>query len=223
MSSRFVSRNETKECRKFINNLIGKIHKTYKNNIKFLHRYAGSLKWGTIVSNDENKWDIDVQLVVYRVKNKDGIWDKKIDNTTSLRNELYTFFKVSLNEFNGEYKLENSTSVLTINSQNKKWSIDFAILRDKNRNAEFEINRRNNKNKSSTNEFTWNKLWKWKDEEKLFKWYKNLSIKNERLFTNLRQQIINEKIANKKDEKSFLTSIEITMNIINKFMIGEIK
>lgn len=65
---------------------------------------------------------------------------------------------------NKNFRVENSTTAVTLINLRDKYSYDFVIIRLFPQNK--EIIRRNNKRNSSINEFTWNQLPKFNDAYK---------------------------------------------------------
>ena len=80
----------------------------------------------------------------------------------ALKNKAREAFKNNKN-----FRVENSTTAVTLINLKDKYSFDFVIIRLFPQNK--EIIRRNNKRNSSINEFTWNQLPKFNDAYKKLK------------------------------------------------------
>ncbi len=70
-----VSKKKCKIARQRAHTLIGKVQKQLKDQYKFNYRLVGSGKWGTMIKDKDEKYDLDYQLILtknspYYKKNK---------------------------------------------------------------------------------------------------------------------------------------------------------
>lgn len=119
----------------------------------FSFRLVGSGKWGTMIKDDNGEYDLDYQLIL--TDNSPEYIDNGLSDPTQIKNDFYNAF-VKASKRNEA--IQNSTTAVTlINKDGKPFHIDFVIIK-MNKNDNTQIIRRNNKAKSSINEFTWNEL-----------------------------------------------------------------
>ena len=158
-----ITRKKSKPLRQFAHSLIRNLHKDMKEKYRFDARLVGSAKYNTIMTDKDGFWDIDYQILLTK---KSKVYKNNfLTNPSIIKNDFFNYFN---NKFknNKTYRIENSTTAITLINTKEKYSIDFVIIRiypDNN-----EIIRRNNKSNSSVNEFTWNKLPQHNEAYKLF-------------------------------------------------------
>ena len=134
------------------------------------------------------------------------------DIKSSFLREFNKIFKDDKN-----YKIENSTTAITLIDKKNKYSIDFVIIKLYPSNN--EIIRRNNKKDSSINEFTWNQLPKFNEAYKKFNELCPMQKKD--LIENY---VLPRKIKEKKkhdNDKTKRSSSEILIEEINNYEIRE--
>lgn len=150
-----VTKKESSAARQFGDKLIKGLRKSLKGSYKFDVRLVGSAKWNTILKEDGKPWDVDYQILL---SNNSKVYkDNQFSKPTKIKDDFFNYFN---NYFNGEngFKVENSTTAITIINNNSGYSFDFVIIKDKN-----QIIRRNNNDGSGKNICTWNKLKKYNE------------------------------------------------------------
>lgn len=148
-----VTRKQSSEARKFAKDILAIIHKRLRKKYTFAERLVGSAQWNTILKDSKGFWDIDYQLLL--TSNSKEYSKNGLKNATKIKND---FFNCLNEEFknNKNFRVENSTTAITLINLIDKCSYDFVIIKIFPENQ--EIIRRNNKREFSINEFTWNKL-----------------------------------------------------------------
>lgn len=158
-----VTRKESLEARKFVRVVLNYLHKNLKDRYIFAERLVGSAKWNIILKNDKGFWDIDYQLLL--TVNSKEYRNNELKDAKKIKNDFFN----CLNEYfknNSDFRVENSTTAITLINLKDKYSYDFVIIKLFPNNE--EIIRRNNKRNSSINEYTWNKLPKLNDAYRKF-------------------------------------------------------
>ncbi|MCI5938825.1 MAG: hypothetical protein SOU07_00495 [Bacilli bacterium] len=153
MEFKRVTKKESKPIRMFGYNVISDLRKGLCNKYKFAHRLVGSAKWNTILKDKNGWWDIDFQLLL--TKNSSEYKENELSHPTIIKNDFFNFLKDKYKD-NKNYVVQNSTTAITLINNTSKFSIDFVIIKLLPNNH--EIIRRNNKDGSGKNEFTWNEL-----------------------------------------------------------------
>lgn len=148
-----VTKKQSSEAREFAKEVINYLHNELSDKYTFAERLVGSAQWNTILKDNKGFWDIDYQLLL--TSNSEEYLKNGLKNATKIKNDFFN----CLNEFyknNKNFKVENSTTAVTLINLKDKYSYDFVIIRLFPENK--EIIRRNNKRNSGINEFTWNQL-----------------------------------------------------------------
>lgn len=156
-----VTKNQSSKARVFAKEVLNYLHNELSDKYTFAERLVGSAQWNTILKDDKGFWDIDYQLLL--AKNSKEYKNNELKNPTKIKNDFFN----CLNEVykdDKNFKVENSTTAVTLINLRDKYSYDFVIIRLFPQNK--EIIRRNNKRNSSINEFTWNQLPKFNDAYK---------------------------------------------------------
>ena len=156
-----VTKKQSSEARKFAKVVLNYLHNELSDKYTFAERLVGSAQWNTILKDSKGFWDIDYQLLL--TSNSEEYLKNGLKNATKIKNDFFN----CLNKFfknNKNFRVENSTTAVTIINLTDKYSYDFVIIRLFPQNR--EIIRRNNKRNSSINEFTWNQLPKFNDAYK---------------------------------------------------------
>ena len=153
MDYKRVTRKQSKIARNRAHIIFQDVRAALKGKYRFATRLVGSAVWGTIIEDNNGKYDLDYQILL--TKNSKAYKDDKFSNPTQIKRDFLAAFNSAAKP--GE-KFEDSTTAITlINKDDKPYSIDFVIIRlfpDNN-----EIIRRNNKKETiSVNEYTWNEL-----------------------------------------------------------------
>ncbi|MGL6125392.1 MAG: hypothetical protein ACRC1F_02820 [Metamycoplasmataceae bacterium] len=152
---RYVSRNEVKEYKKIIEEVIPKV----KNDIKgefgasFNHQIVGSARRNLVVQQGNGNWDVDYQFMFLSKEfNRADPW--------RLKKGVQDSFMKHLGE---AYSVKMSTSVITIclldqKGKNAKKSFDIALIKNNERTGNKEILRGKNFDKSSEEYIKWEEL-----------------------------------------------------------------
>lgn len=148
-----VTRKESLPARQFADRLIKRLHRGLKNSYKFEVRLVGSAKWNTILKVGKKLWDIDYQILLSN--NSNAYKENKFSKPTKIKEDFFNFFNNYFSGKNG-FVVQNSTTAITIISNNNGYSFDFVIIKDKN-----QIIRRNNNDGSGKNIYSWNELKKY--------------------------------------------------------------
>lgn len=206
-----VTKKQSSEARKFAMKIINYLHNELSDKYIFAVRLVGSAKWNTILKDMNGFWDIDYQFLL--TDNSKEYLKNKLENATNIKND---FFNCLNERFKNDknFKVENSTTAITLINLKDKYSYDFAIIKLFPKNK--EIIRRNNKKNSSINEFTWNQLPKCNDAYKEFN--KLSFFEKQDLIENHilpRKKIEKQKNGNDATKKS---SCEIFMEEVNNYV-----
>ena len=156
-----VTKKQSREAREFAKEVLNYLHNELSYKYTFAERLVGSVQWNTILKDSKGFWDIDYQLLL--TSNSEEYLKNGLKNATKIKNDFFN----CLNKFfknNKNFRVENSTTAVTLINLRDKYSYDFVIIRLFPQNR--EIIRRNNKHNSSINEFTWNQLPKFNDAYK---------------------------------------------------------
>lgn len=154
-----VTRKESSAARQFGDELIKDLHQAMKKQYIFDVRLVGSVRWNTILKEPGKPWDIDYQILL---SNNSKVYkDNQFNNPTKIKEDFFNYFNNRFKNNNG-FKVENSTTAVTVINKNSDYSFDFVIIKDKS-----QIIRRNN-NGSGRNIFTWNMLKKYNEAYDLF-------------------------------------------------------
>ena len=156
-----VTKKQSSEARKFAKVVLNYLHNELSDKYTFAERLVGSAQWNTILKDSKGFWDIDYQLLL--TSNSKEYLKNGLKDATKIKNDFFN----CLNKFfknNKNFRVENSTTAVTLINLTDKYSYDFVIIRLFPQNT--EIIRRNNKRNSSINEFTWNQLPKFNDAYK---------------------------------------------------------
>lgn len=206
-----VTKKQSSSARMYAKKIINYLHNELRGKYIFAERLVGSAKWNTILKDMNGFWDIDYQFLL--TDNSKEYLKNKLENATNIKND---FFNCLNEKFKNDknFKVENSTTAITLINLKEKYSYDFVIIKLFPENK--EIIRRNNKKKSSINEFTWNQLPKCNDAYKEF---------NKLSFFEKQDLIENHILPKKKIEKqkndndaTKKSSCEIFMEEVNNYV-----
>lgn len=150
-----VTKKESLAARQFANKLISILRDGLKEKYKFDVRLVGSAKWNTILKEPGKPWDVDYQILL--TNNSRVFKENGFSKPTKIKEDFFNLFNQKFNNKNG-FKIENSTTAITVINRNSNYSFDFVIIKDGN-----QIIRRNNNDGSGKNIYTWNKLPKYSD------------------------------------------------------------
>ena len=178
-----VTRSEQAHVRRLAHNTFTKLRNILRNEYKFYTGLVGSGKKGTIIRDEENRFDIDYQIIL--TKNSKIFKEKGDFDPTQTKQRFFG----SMRKILEPKSLEDSTTAITLNDPKDDFSIDFVII-DGTDADNWKIIRRNNKD--SKNEYTWNKL----PSVKEYSAYYGSLEESER--SDLKNKIINLKIKDKK-------------------------
>lgn len=206
-----VTKKQSSEAREFAKKVMNYLHNELSDKYTFAERLVGSAQWNTILKDNNGFWDIDYQLLL--TSNSEEYLKNGLKNATKIKNDFFN----CLNEVfrnNRNFRVENSSTAVTLINLKDKYSYDFVIIRLFPENK--EIIRRNNKRNSSINEFTWNQLPKFNDAYK--KLDKLSPMKKQDLIENhiLPRKII-EKQKNENDPTK-KSSCEVFIEEVNNYV-----
>lgn len=206
-----VTKKQSSEAREFAKEVMNYLHNELSDKYTFAERLVGSAQWNTILKDNNGFWDIDYQLLL--TNNSEEYLKNGLKNATKIKNDFFN----CLNEVfrnNRNFRVENSSTAVTLINLKDKYSYDFVIIRLFPENK--EIIRRNNKRNSSINEFTWNQLPKFNDAYK--KLDKLSPMKKQDLIENhiLPRKII-EKQKNENDPTK-KSSCEVFIEEVNNYV-----
>lgn len=155
MKMKRVTKKESSAARQFGDNLIKDLHRAMRNQYIFDVRLVGSAQWNTILKEDGKLWDIDYQILL---SNNSKVYKENgFNKPTKIKEDFFNYFNNYFNNKNG-FRVENSTTAITIINKNSGYSFDFVIIKEKS-----QIIRRNNNDGSGKNIYTWNKLKKYNE------------------------------------------------------------
>lgn len=156
-----VTKKESLAPRQFANKLISLLREQLKDRYRFDVRLVGSAKWNIILKEEGKSWDVDYQILL---SNNSKIYKENgFSKPTTIKEDFFNFFNNYFNGKNG-FRVENSTTAITVINNNSGYSFDFVIIKDKS-----QIIRRNNNDGSGRNIYTWNKLKKYNEAYDRFK------------------------------------------------------
>ena len=158
-----VTKKESRSARIFALNILNILRSELHNKYTFADRLVGSVIWNIVIKDKDGFWDLDYQILL--TKNSKEYKNNKLNNPTQIKNDFFNCISELFRDKKG-FKVENSTTAITLINYNEKYSIDFVVIRLYPNNH--EIIRRNNKENSSINEFTWNELPNFNDAYKRF-------------------------------------------------------
>lgn len=206
-----VTKKASKSAREFAAKVLNYLHKELKVKYIFSHRLVGSAVWNTIIKDNNGFWDLDYQILLTR--NSKEHKNNNLSNPTQIKHDFFNCIDKKFKNQNG-FKVENSTTAITLINYNEKYSIDFVIIRLYPENH--EIIRRNNKKNSITNEFTWNELPKFNDAYRKFK---NLAHKEKQdLIENYILPRKEKEKANQENDSTKRSSCEIFVEEVNNYV-----
>ena len=206
-----ITRQMSSPARTFANEIMVYLHDVLSDNYRFVAKLVGSAAWNTILKDKNGFFDVDYQLLLGT--NSQEYKDNHFNNPTKIKNDFFNYVNSALKN-NKQYKVENSTTAITVIDKKNKFSIDFVIIRVLGNNS--EIIRRNNKKYSSINEFTWNQL------PNLSKAY----VKFDNLKTDEKQELIEKYVlprkakekAKQENDPTKKSSCEVFIEEINNYV-----
>ena len=212
MKYKRVTYKESKSIRSFGHEIINELRIAFKDKYRFAHRLVGSAKWNTILKDENGWWDLDFQLLLTKKSNEYKI--NKLSNPTIIKNDFFNYLNNKYKD-NHNYEIQNSTTAITIVNKETKFSIDIVIIRLFPNNE--EIIRRNNKDDSGVNEYTWNKLNK---NNNAYSKYKSLPNKEKvwLIENKILPRKIKEKSKNENDPTK-LSSSEAFIVEVNNYVV----
>ena len=203
-----ITKKESLDARQFADKLINGLRDALKDRYIFDVRLVGSAKWNTILKEEGRLWDVDYQILL---SNNSKIYkDNQFSKPTKIKEAFFNYFNNYFNGRNG-FRVENSTTAITVINKNSGYSFDFVIIKDKS-----QIIRRNNNDDSGRNIYTWNKLKKYNEAYDKFN---NLSpsAKTDLIENHVLPRKIKEK--NKRDNDSTKkSSCELFIEEVNNYV-----
>lgn len=148
-----VTKSKSKHARNYATKVLNYLQKELRENYKFNFRLVGSAVWNTIIEDNEGFWDLDYQIIL--TPNSKEYKRNSLSNPTKIKED---FFNCLNNKYKDKktYRVENSTTAITLIDLSQNYSIDFVIIKLYPENN--QIIRRNNQRNSSINNYTWNTL-----------------------------------------------------------------
>ena len=205
-----VTKKQGSQARNFANKLLKELQKELKIKYKFTTKLVGSAKYNTILKDEDGWFDVDYQIIL--TKNSKEYKKNCLNNSTGIKEDFFNFFNEKYKN-NKYFKVENSTTAITLIDYSHKFSFDFVIIKlypDNN-----EIIRRNNKCNSTKNEYTWNKLSDLNDAYSIFN-DMNSTDKIELIEEYILPRKIKEKKKSNTDQTK-RTSVEVFIEEVNNY------
>lgn len=211
MNMKRVTKKECKVPKRYAINLLTFLQNELSAKYKFTYRLVGSAAWNTILKDKEGFYDLDYQILL--TSNSKEYKTNNLTNPTQIKEDFFNCInKKLINDEN--IKVENSTTAITVINKKGKFSIDFVIIKLFPQNN--LVIRRNNKEHSSINEYTWNKLPKQNEAYQKFRNLNNMQkidlIEN---YILPRKAIEKEKDKNDNQKKP---SCEIFIEEVNNYV-----
>lgn len=209
-----VTKKESKSVRKFVQNLLDEIHDGLKEFYRFDLRLVGSAAWNTIIKDNDNWWDLDYQILLTKKSKEYKL--NELSKATDIKNTFFNYVNEKYKD-NATYTVQNSTTALTIINNDSKWSVDIVIIKVLPENN--LIIRRNNKDGSGKNEFTWNEL---KKRNEAYDKFNKLS--NEEKMDLIENHILPRKYDEKQkseDDETKLSSCQVFVEEVNNYVNGK--
>lgn len=205
-----VTKKQSSQARNFANKLLKELQKELKIKYKFTTKLVGSAKYNTILKDEDGWFDVDYQIIL--TKNSKEYKKNCLSNSTGIKEDFFNFFNEKYKN-NKYFKVENSTTAITLIDYSHKFSFDFVIIKlypDNN-----EIIRRNNKCNSTKNEYTWNKLSNLNDAYSIFN-----DMNSTDKIVLIEEYILPRKIKEKKKfdtDQTKRTSVEVFIEEVNNY------
>lgn len=205
-----VTKKQSSQARNFANKLLKELQKELKIKYKFTTKLVGSAKYNTILKDEDGWFDVDYQIIL--TKNSKEYKKNCLSNSTGIKEDFFNFFNEKYKN-NKYFKVENSTTAITLIDYSHKFSFDFVIIKlypDNN-----EIIRRNNKCNSTKNEYTWNKLSDLNDAYSIFN-----DMNSTDKIVLIEEYILPRKIKEKKKfdtDQTKRTSVEVFIEEVNNY------
>ena len=205
-----VTKKQSSQARNFANKLLKELQKELKIKYKFTTKLVGSAKYNTILKDEDGWFDVDYQIIL--TKNSKEYKKNCLSNSIGIKEDFFSFFNEKYKN-NKCFKVENSTTAITLIDYSHKFSFDFVIIKlypDNN-----EIIRRNNKCNSTKNEYTWNKLSDLNDAYSIFN-----DMNSTDKIELIEEYILPRKIKEKKKfdtDQTKRTSVEVFIEEVNNY------
>lgn len=205
-----VTKKQSSQARNFANKLLKELQKELKIKYKFTTKLVGSAKYNTIIKDEDGWFDVDYQIIL--TKNSKEYKKNCLSNSTEIKEDFFNFFNEKYKN-NKYFKVENSTTAITLIDYSHKFSFDFVIIKLFPNNN--EIIRRNNKRNSTKNEYTWNKLSDLNDAYSIFN-----DMSSTYKIVLIEEYILPRKIKEKKkfdNDPTKRTSVEVFIEEVNNY------
>ena len=121
-----VTKKESRSARIFALNILNILRSELHNKYIFADRIVGSAVWNTIIKDKNRFWDLDYQILL--TKNSKEYKNNKLNNPTQIKNDFFNCISELFRDKKG-FKVENSTTAITLINYNEKYSIDFVVIR----------------------------------------------------------------------------------------------
>lgn len=206
-----ITKKQSAIARRRAHALIQDVQKQLKDKYKFAVKLVGSGAWGTMIEDENGNYDLDYQLLLTtnsHVYKEDGDFPAP----TEIKSDFISAFQKSLK---GEENIEDSTTAITlINNDEKKYSIDFVIIKTYPQN-DLIIRRNNKKETPHKNEYTWNELPKFNEA---YTFFKSLPAEEKKM---LIEDIIipakQKEKAKSEDDESKISSAQLFVREVNNY------
>ena len=203
----YVSKIETKEYKNEFNQLFKKIKANFILDFSLVYRLVGSSKRNLVIRHNNKGFDLDYQIIITKYKESSNL--KK---PTDIKNAFFDFIQ---SKKSNKYKLENSTSAITLKKiVGNEIEVGFDIVIVEEIKSYCKILKRNSDN--STYSFI------------LLKEYADFKnnirlIKSNCLWPELRTRYLEDKIENIKrnlNKKSYLILIDSAKTVVDQNFIS---
>lgn len=146
---RRVTEEESSEARSFAEHVLSVLQDEIRDKYRFQFYLVGSAKYNTVLTDRNGWYDLDYQISLTSNSNN------SLRDATQIKSDFFNWFNRKFSG-NHNFKVENSTTAITLYNKSGKYSIDFVILRLYPEDS--EIIRRNNSSYSIRTDYTWNQL-----------------------------------------------------------------
>lgn len=144
-----VPEESISDARNFAERVLTELQDEMRLYYRFQFYLVGSAKYNTTLRDRDGWFDLDYQISLTDNSNR------SLSDATQIKYDFFNWFNRKFSGYS-YFKVENSTTAITLYNERKQYSIDFVIIRlypD-----EKEIIRRNNSMYSIGTDYTWNQL-----------------------------------------------------------------
>ncbi len=199
MKLKYMTKVEAKPDKDYFIERANKIREEAKDDFSIQFKLVGSSKRNMILrnKNDENAhYDYDYQL-----------WIDKNKNDKSPKEIKEYFLDLFRDQFpEEEWKVEDSTSAITIKKKEGNYSYDVAIIKINKKTSKLNILKHYKEN--NEHKYTWEETADYKNHREELK-----EIKGSELWNELRERYKSKKEDNKDKTESYLLFIEAVHDV----------